>query len=80
MDHATNYVHVEFQQSMSSHATLKGKTDFEAKCRDFGILPQKYLSDNGGAFTSKDFAEHLSIFNQTIRYAGVGAHHHNDNK
>ena len=77
VDHATNYVHVEFQQSMSSHATLKGKTDFEAKCRDFGILPQKYLSDNGGAFTSKDFAEHLSIFNQTIRYAGVGAHHHN---
>jgi hypothetical protein len=77
VDHATNYVHVEFQTSLSSHATLQAKTDFEAACRDFGVLPQRYLSDNGAAFTSKDFSDHLSIFNQTIRFAGVGAHHHN---
>lgn len=77
VDHATGYVHVEFQKSLSSHATLESKARFEETCRDFGVIPQKFLSDNGGAFTSKAFSDHLATFNQTIRFAGVGAHHHN---
>ena len=77
VDHATGYVHVEFQQSLSSHATLESKSKFEEACRDFGVIPQKFLADNGGAFTSKAFSDHLATFNQTIRFAGVGAHHHN---
>ena len=40
-------------------------------------MPQTYMSDNGKAFTSKDFVEHLSKFYQISKFAGVGAHHHN---
>ena len=77
VDHASGHVHVELQPSLHSHATIEAKEAYEAFCRDLGVVPQKYLSDNGAAFTSSKFKKHLSAFNQTIRYAGVGAHHHN---
>ena len=77
VDHASGHVHVELQPSLHSHATIAAKEAYEAYCRDLGVVPRKYLSDNGAAFTSADFKKHLSAFNQTIRYAGVGAHHHN---
>ena len=76
-DHASNYLHVEFQSSMSTHATLTSKLNYENICRDHGVYPQRYLSDNGTAFSSKKFTEHLRTFEQTTRFAGVGAHHHN---
>ena len=78
VDHTSGHVHVELQPSLHSHATIAAKEAYEAYCRDLGVVPRKYLSDNGAAFTSADFKKHLSAFNQTIRYAGVGAHHHND--
>jgi hypothetical protein len=77
VDHASGFVSIEFQSSLSSHATLASKVSFENMCRDYGVMPQKYLSDNGGAFTSKEFSDHLSAFHQHNRFAGVGAHHHN---
>ena len=77
MDHASGYVHIEFQKHLNSHETLEAKTAFELMCRDHGVIIQSYLSDNGSSFTSKDFAQHLSLFQQIIRFAGVGAHHHN---
>ena len=77
MDHASNYVHIVHQSSMSTHSTLQSKTEFEAVCRNYGVIPQAYISDNGSAFASKDFAKHLETFRQTLRFAGVGAHHHN---
>jgi hypothetical protein len=46
-------------------------------CRDYGVVIHKYMSDNGTAFTSKDYSDHLSAFHQTSKLAGVGAHHHN---
>jgi hypothetical protein len=49
VDHASNYIHVEFQQVLTSHATLEAKTAYEAHCRDFGVIPLKFLSDNGRA-------------------------------
>ena len=30
-------------------------------------------------FTAKEFTEKLSLFEQIVRFAGVGAHHHNGN-
>jgi transposase InsO family protein len=42
-----------------------------------GVVVQKYMSDNGSAFTSKEFSEHLTEFAQVSKLAGVGAHHHN---
>jgi hypothetical protein len=79
IDHASNYVHVEFQKVLNSHETARAKALFEFMCRDFGVIPQSYLSDNGAAFTSAEFATHLSAFQQVMRFAGVGAHHHNGN-
>ena len=76
-DHASGFVHVEFQKHLNTHETLKAKEKFDLMCRDNGVIPQSYLSDNAGSFTSKSFTEKLSKFSQVIRFAGVGAHHHN---
>ena len=77
VDHASSYIHVEMQSSLSSHETLRGKLAFERLCRDYGVIPHTYMSDNGRAFTSRDFVEHLSSYKQVSKFAGVGAHHHN---
>ena len=77
VDHASSYIHIEFQTSLSSHETLRAKLAFERQCRDVGIVVQTYMSDNGKAFTAKDFSEHLTEFKQVSKFAGVGAHHHN---
>jgi hypothetical protein len=77
VDHASNFVHVEHQTSLSSHDTLRAKDLFELFCRDHGVLPQKYMSDNATAFTSKGFTENLKEHRQIISFAGAGAHHHN---
>ena len=78
-DHASGFVHVEFQVHLTTHETLMAKENFELMCRDHGVIPQSYLSDNAKCFTSKEFAERLSLFEQVARFAGVGAHHHNGN-
>ena len=77
IDNATSYIHVDHQQALTSHETLKAKEHFEFPCRDYGVTTQKYLADNAARFTSQEFEAHLSTFEQTIRFAGVGAHHHN---
>jgi transposase InsO family protein len=79
IDHASNFVHVENQCHLNTHETIKAKEAFEVMCRDHGVIPQSYLSDNGKAFTSAGFTSHLSQFEQVMKFAGVGAHHHNGN-
>jgi Reverse transcriptase (RNA-dependent DNA polymerase) len=78
-DHASGYVHVEFQNHLTTHETLMSKENFELLCRDSGLIAQSYLSDNAKCFTAKEFTEQLSTFEQIVRFAGVGAHHHNGN-
>jgi hypothetical protein len=70
-------VHVELQVFLTAAETLKAKQKFEQLCRDYGVVPQSYQADNGTAFTSTAFTQHLADRNQTIRFAGTGAHHHN---
>jgi hypothetical protein len=77
VDHSSGYVHVEFQTTIDTHETLKAKQQFELICRDYGVVPQQYQSDNGKPFKSQGFTESLSTFQRIIRFAGVGAHHHN---
>jgi hypothetical protein len=77
VDHASNYVQVEFQSHLTTHETLDSKIKFEQTCRDFGVVVQHYHSDNGSAFTSKAYSDHLREFAQIFTFAGVGAHHHN---
>ena len=55
IDHASNYVHVEFQQHLTSHETLKSKEQFEQVCRDYGVVPTSFLSYNGKCFTAAEF-------------------------
>ena len=77
VDHASGYIFVAEQVHLNTHETIESKTKFEQHCRDFGVLPQSYLSDNGSSFTSADYRVHLENFAQVTQLAGVGAHHHN---
>ena len=77
VDHASGFVHVEHQVSLTSHETLVSKHKFEAAARDSGVIVQSYLSDNGKAFTDKEYVAELAAFKQVSHFAGVGAHHHN---
>jgi Reverse transcriptase (RNA-dependent DNA polymerase)/Zinc knuckle len=77
VDHYSGMIHVELQQNLNTHETLKAKEKFESMARDSGVIPQTYLSDNGPAFASHEFAKHLSKFEQVSKFAGAGAHHQN---
>ena len=77
VDHASGYVHVEFQRGHSSHETVESVIKFEKQCQDFGVIPQKFITDSGSNYTAKEFRQHLESFHQVHRLAGVGAHHHN---
>ena len=80
IDHASNYVHIKFQQFLTTHQTLEAKERFELACRDVGVVPASFLMDNGKSFfTSAEFQNRLTAFEQISRFAGVGAHHHNGN-
>lgn len=77
MDAASRFTHVEFQSSLSAHETIESVTKFEALARDNGIIVAEYLTDNGSAFTSKAFKEHLTLQGQDIKHSGAGSHHQN---
>ena len=76
-NHATGYTHVELQTSLNSHHTLDALKNCDTVCKGFGVIVQKFLSDNGTSFVNKDFRAHLEQFHQTIRHSAVGAHHSN---
>ena len=77
VDMATGMVSVHFQVHLNSHETLAAVNEFEASCRELGVVPQVYVTDNGSAFKSKEFKDHLGTFHQTVRFAGAGGHHQN---
>ena len=77
VDMATGRIDCLFQKHLNTHETIRAKEEYEMRCRDFGVMPQQYISDNGSAFTSRDYTAHLRNFQQIYRFAGVGAHHHN---
>ena len=78
VDHASGYIHVKFQLHLNSHETLEAKASYKRMCLDHGVVPQKYVADNGSAYTSTKFGKHLSTFRQMLKFAGVGAHHQNE--
>ena len=59
VDHASGYIHVKFQTSLNTHETINAKDNFELMCRDHGVVPQSYLTDNGSAFTLAGFTAKL---------------------
>jgi transposase InsO family protein len=40
-------------------------------------MPQTYLTDNHKSFTSAEYSDKLKEHQQVVKFAGVGAHHHN---
>jgi hypothetical protein len=75
VDHASGNAHVEFQQNLNTHETLRTKERCELCCRDHGIVPQQHQSNNGSQFALSGFAQRLLNFEQIVRFAGAGAHH-----
>jgi len=77
VDSASSYTYVAPQVSPSSHETLSVIKGFEQFASSFGVVIQRYISDNGSALTSSEFATHLEQFHQVSTFASAGAHHHN---
>ena len=67
VDHASSYIHVEAQTSLTSHDTLRAKSNFENLCRDSGVAVPAYTSDNGKSFTSTEYTDHLFIRLQNLQ-------------
>jgi hypothetical protein len=79
INHASSYVHVEFQAHLNTAESLEAKDKFERMCCDIGAVLQANLSDNGGSFTSAEYSKEVAALEQALRFAGVGAHHQNGN-
>ena len=77
VDNASGHTFVQHQKSLNTHETLRAKEAYEANCRDLGVVPQRYRSDNAAIFHSHEYKKHLESFSQTQKYAGVGQHHAN---
>ena len=77
IDHASGFIHIKFQTHLNTHERISTKDNFELMCRDNGVVPQSYVSDNGSAFTSSGFTNKLHEFTQIICFAGTGTHYHN---
>jgi hypothetical protein len=70
VDQASSFVHIELQSVLTAHATLQGKIAYENFCCEIGVIPTKYLSDNGCQFTSAQYIPHLNSTQQIQRYTG----------
>lgn len=76
VDHASGYISVHHQISLSAGETVQKKHEFERYAKENGVLIRQYHTDNH-PFTSESFLADLEIQNQSISYSGVGAHHQN---
>lgn len=77
VDIGSSYTYIAPQVSPSSHETLEVIRGFEQFASSHGVVIQRYVSDNGKAFTSDEYSKHLEQFHQVSILASVGAHHHN---
>ena len=77
VDQASGYIFIQSQVAFSSEETLQAKLTFERMCLSHGVNVTSYMSDNGAAFSSKEFTNDIIKRGQHAKYSGVGAHHHN---
>ena len=77
MDAASGHIDIQFQSSLTAQETIQAVKRYEAKAYDKGIIVQEYQSDNGTAFISQEFRQHLLDKGQTSRFSGAGSHHQN---
>jgi hypothetical protein len=76
VDHASKFISIQHQTSLSAADTVKGKLTFERDAYTVGVILQQFHTDNG-VFTSKEFMENLMGSEQSVRFSGVGAAHQN---
>ena len=76
VDHASGFIDVRHQPTLSATDTVKSKLEFETAADACGIKVKSYHTDNG-VFTAKDFYNELLQGNQSLTLSGVGAAHQN---
>ena len=76
VDHASGYIHVKHQISLSAADTICSTRNFERLLMNHGVLLRHYRANNG-VFTSTAFEEEIRNGSQMITYSGVGAQHQN---
>ena len=77
VDHASKFISIQHQTSLSAADTVKGKLTFERDAYTvLGVILQQFHTDNG-VFTSKEFMADLMGSEQSVRFSGVGAAHQN---
>jgi hypothetical protein len=64
IDSATGFIHPVLQVNLNTHEMLNAIHEFEQVCRDHGVVPQLYHSNNASVFTSEGMAEKLKRFAQ----------------
>ena len=74
IDHASGYIALRHQVSLSSTDTIKAKVDYERFAYHDGVYIQQYHTNNG-VFNSKDFMKELMDSQQQVRFSGVGTGH-----
>jgi len=72
VDHASGFIHVEHQVTLSAGDTIRSKRNFERLLYNHGVLVKSYQADNG-VFSSKEFDDEILKGSQSITYIGVGA-------
>jgi hypothetical protein len=70
-DHASGYIHVEFQVLLNVN-----KTRFEQALFTYGIMVHSYHSDNG-VFAAQTFAKEIEDNFKIFKFSGAYAHHQN---
>ena len=76
VDVASGRVRCYFQPSLDAASTVQSKMQYERESRQYGVLVQRYHSDNG-VFTAAAFQNELEKQGQPLTLAGVGGHHQN---
>lgn len=76
VDHASGFIFVQNQASLSAPATIRSKHLFERTAMLGGVQILAYKGDNG-IYRSQEFRSDLESLHQSIDFSAVGAHHQN---
>ena len=76
IDHASGYIDVRHQPTLSATDTVRSKLEFESDAENCNVQAKSYHTDND-VFTAKDFYNELLNEKQSLFLSGVGAAHQN---
>lgn len=76
VDQASSHGYVHLQRSASAEETLEGKAAYEMYAQIRGVEVRAYHADNG-IFKARKWVEDCQQNDQSLTFAGVGAHHSN---